>query len=76
MIKAINIRWDTDEEENVPELPKEVEIPDIFISKECEWCKKDKENWQECDSNSQSVNNYLSDTYGWCVCDYELVEVK
>ena len=74
MIKAINIRWDTDDE--VVELPNEVEIPDIFISKECEWCKKDKTNWAECDSNSQSVNKYLLDTFGWCVFDYYLVEVK
>lgn len=70
MIKAINIKWDTDNE--VVDLPSEVEIPEMIIHKECEYCKGYE--WEECDSNSQSVNNYLSDTYGWCVFDYQLIE--
>ena len=72
MIKAINIKWDTDDE--VVDLPSEVEIPEIgIVNKICEYPECD--DWRECDSNSQSVNNYLSDKYGWCVFDYELVEV-
>lgn len=73
MIKAINIKWDTDGEEI--DLPSEVEIPEMFIEKECDFCKEDKINWSECDMNSQSVNNFLSDTYGWCVVDYILIEI-
>lgn len=77
MIKAINIKWDTEGENgeiHEVDLPSEVVIPDIFIEKECEACEKEKINWSECDSNSQSVNNYLSDTYGWCIQDYQLIE--
>jgi hypothetical protein len=65
MIMAKNINWETDGEDI--ELPQDVELPDGVVDTTC--CK----DWQNCENNSESVNNYLSDTYGWLINDYDIV---
>lgn len=48
----------------------EVILPDIgVVDTKC--CK----DWQNCENNSESVNNYLSDRYGWLVCNYDLIKI-
>lgn len=63
-MKAKNIKWETDGE--IVDLPTEVNLPDGIVDTTC--C----EDWKNCDNNSESVNNYLSDTYGWLVEDYNI----
>ena len=62
--KAINIKWETDGE-NV-ELPDEVTIPDGICSCSCQ-------ESPSFDENCESINNYLSDKYGWLVISYSLL---
>lgn len=68
MIKATNIRWETDD--NVVSLPDEVDIPEEIIDRTCD------DNFLENEDNIDNVNNYLSDTYNWLVDSYTLVEVE
>lgn len=58
--KAINIKWETDGE--IVDLPSEVDLPIGIAELEDE------------EANYESVNNYLSDKYGWLVQDYDLVK--
>lgn len=67
MKKAINIKWDTDGQ--VIDLPTEVELPAGVA--DCE-CGEDDFN---CENNTESVNNYLSDKYGWCVENYTIINI-
>jgi len=61
---ATDIEWETDGEEI--DLPNEVILPDGICSCQC----KDA---PECDCNYESINNYLSDKYGWLVKNYYLI---
>ena len=61
MKKAINIKWETDGEE--VELPNEVELP-IGIAE-----------YNDEEANFDSINNYLSDKYGWLVEDYNIESI-
>lgn len=63
MKKAINIKWDTDGQS--VDLPKEVELPEGIANCECADLN--------CENNAESVNNYLSDKYGWLVEDYNII---
>jgi len=65
MIKAINIEWETDNEEI--DLPKEVELPFGVANCEC--------GELNCESNCESVNNFLSDKYGWLVKNYTIIKI-
>ena len=65
-MKAKNIKWETDGQK-ISHLPREVELP-IGI---CE-CRCD--DFLNCENNSESVNNYLSDRFGWLVENYNLTE--
>lgn len=62
---ATNIKWDTDGEEIT--LPNEVKLPLGVGNCRCK-------DWQTCENNSESVNGYLSDEYGWLVEDYQIIE--
>lgn len=68
--KAINIKWDTTDEDRIKEcgdtleLPTEVDLPIGIAELEDE------------EANYESVNNYLSDKYGWLVEDYDLVKAE
>lgn len=64
-MKATNISWETDGQE--VSLPNEVDLPFGIVDTTC--C----ENWQECENNSESVNDYLSDKYGWLVNNYSII---
>lgn len=68
MIKATNIRWETDDK--VVSLPDEVDIPEEIIDRTCD------DNFLENEDNIDNVNNYLSNTYDWLVDCYTLVEVE
>ncbi len=63
-MKAINIKWETDGENVV--LPNEVEIPMGVAECRCE-------DYPNCEDNSVSVNNYLSERFGWLVENYDLI---
>jgi len=63
-IYAKNIKWETDGQ--IIYLPSEVELPSGIVDITC--CK----DWQNCENNSESVNNYLSDKFGWLVNNYDI----
>lgn len=63
-MKAINIKWETDGQK--VDLPSEVKLPFGIANCKC----KDL----NCENNSESVNNYLSDKYGWLVNSYEIIK--
>ena len=58
-MKAINIKWDVDELEDLDYLPTEVEIPSYLITDE--------------DDLLDEVSDWLSDEYGFCHDGFELV---
>lgn len=66
MLKAINIKWDTDEDMEVfNELPTEMIIPDELE----EMHKKDKEYALE------EISDWLSDETGFCHDGFKVVKV-
>lgn len=65
MLKAINIKWDTDgDEEVLNELPMEMTIPEELE----EMYKKDKEYALE------EISDWLSDETGFCHAGFEVVK--
>lgn len=63
MLKAINIKWDTDGDREVfNELPTEMIIPDELE----EICKKDREYALE------EISDWLSDETGFCHAGFEI----
>ena len=65
MLKAINIKWDTDgDEEVLNELPMEMIIPEELE----EMYKKDKEYALE------EISDWLSDETGFCHAGFEVVK--
>ncbi len=58
--KAVNITWETDGEK--VDLPTSVYLPVGIAELEDE------------EANYESVNDYLSDMYGWLVEDYDLIK--
>lgn len=65
MLKAINIKWDTDgDEEVLQDLPKEMIIPDELE----EMYKKDREYALE------EISDWLSDETGFCHAGFEVVK--
>lgn len=63
MLKAINIKWDTDGDKEVfNELPTEMIIPDELE----EMCKKDREYALE------EISDWLSDETGFCHAGFEI----
>lgn len=63
MLKAINIKWDTDGDKEVfNELPTEMIIPDELE----EICKKDREYALE------EISDLLSDETGFCHAGFEI----
>ena len=66
MLKAINIKWDTDGDKDVfNELPTELIVPDEFE----EMYKKDKEYAFE------EISDWLSDETGFCHAGFEIEKV-
>lgn len=66
MLKAINIKWDTDGDKDVfNELPTELIVPDEFE----EMYKKDKEYALE------EISDWLSDETGFCHEGFEIEKV-
>ena len=63
-MKATNIKWETDGEQ--VDLPNTVELPAGIFDDTC--C----DDPLHCENNSESVNNYLSDTYGFLVTEYNI----
>ena len=59
-MKAINIKWDVDELEDLDYLPTEVEIPDYLTI-------------DDEDDLLYDVSDWLSDEYGFCHDGFELV---
>ena len=65
MLKAINIKWDTDEDMEVfDELPTEIIIPNELE----EMYKKDRKYTLE------ELSDWLSDETGFCHDGFEIVE--
>lgn len=65
MIIAKNIKWETDGQKVT--LPESVELPMGIVDMEC--C----DDPLNCEMNSDSINNYLSDEFGFLVVDYDLI---
>ena len=63
-MKAINIKWDTDGDEEVLEsLPTEIEIPDEII-----------EDIDDIDDYNDEIGDYISEVTGFCHFGFELSE--
>lgn len=65
IMKAVNIKWDVDELEDLDNLPTEVEIPDNLID--------NNEDFDE-DYYYSDISDWLSDEYGFCHFGFELVD--
>ncbi len=60
-MKAINIKWDTDNDENLlRKLPTEMEIPEYIISGDL--------------FDEEEISDWLSDHTGFCHHGFELVD--
>ena len=64
-MKAVNIKWDVDELEDLDNLPTEVEIPDNLID--------NNEDFDQ-DYYYSDISDWLSDEYGFCHFGFELVD--
>lgn len=65
MLKAINIKWDTDgDEEVLQDLPTEMIIPDYFV----DWYSSDRE------FATDEISDWLSDETGFCHSGFEIVK--
>ena len=65
MLKAINIKWDTDgDEEILQDLPTEMIIPDYLE----DWYSSDREYAME------EISDWLSDETGFCHNGFEIVK--
>lgn len=61
MLKAINIKWDTDNKETLQDLPKEMVIPyDLEV------------NYNPDDPYQEEISDWLSDKVGFCHEGFEL----
>ena len=61
-MKAINIKWDTDgDEELLKELPTEIQIPN------------DLSEGIDMDDYNEEISDYISDVTGFCHYGFELV---
>lgn len=61
-MKAINILWDVDVEEDIDFLPDVVEIPDDVIQH------------AYGDDVEETISDYLTDLTGYCHRGFELIE--
>lgn len=65
MLKAINIKWDTDgDEEVLQDLPTEMIIPDYLV----DWYSSDRE------FATDEISDWLSDETGFCHSGFEIVK--
>ena len=65
MLKAINIKWDTDgDEEVLQDLPTEMIVPDYLE----DWYNSDREYAME------EISDWLSDEVGFCHDGFEIVK--
>lgn len=63
-MKAINIKWDTDDnQELAKELPDTIEIPEELANEV-----------EDLDDENEAISDYLSDVTGFCHYGFELVE--
>ena len=59
-MKAVNIRWDT--EENTESLPTEIEIPENIAN-----------NVKDMDDYDDEIGDYISAVTGFCHCGFEII---
>ena len=66
-INVTNIEWDTEDgmDGELPELPKNVDIPLDLLVNDYFWDETDDENQVQ-----EHILDYLSDDYGFCVFNY------
>ena len=65
MLKAINIKWDTDgDEEVLQDLPTEMIVPDYLE----DWYNSDREYAME------EISDWLSDEVGFCHDGFEIIK--
>lgn len=63
-MKAINIKWDTDGDQELAEtLPDTIEIPEELANKV-----------EDMNDENEEISDYLSDVTGFCHYGFELVE--
>lgn len=62
-MKAMNIKWDTDgDEELVKELPDTIEIPEELANEA-----------KDLNDENEAISDYLSDVTGFCHYGFDLV---
>lgn len=59
-MKATNIKWDIDYDDDNDDLPKEIEIPSEILK------NHDEDDYDEV------ISDYISDVTGYCHCGFEL----
>lgn len=73
-MKAIDIKWDTDGDQEVfDSLPQEVALPERF-SKEIYLDENGEYGEAEVDARSEDISDWLSDEYGFCHNGFTLTE--
>lgn len=73
-MKVIDIKWDTDGDQEVfDSLPQEVTLPDRF-SKENYLDENGKYGEAEIDARLEDVSDWLSDEYSFCHNGFTLTE--
>lgn len=63
-MKAVNIKWDVDFEEDLEMLPTEIEIPDSIA----------KDDFDAIDDYIDAIDDYISNVTDFCHNGYELRE--
>lgn len=56
-MKAVNIKWDVDDEADLENLPTEIEIPDKLLNYEYE----------------DEISDYITDLTGFCHYGFDIV---
>ena len=71
MLKAINIKWDTDGDEKVlQDLPTEMIIPDYLV----EYYYKDRKYEEDRRYVTEEISDWLSNETGFCHDGFEIVK--
>lgn len=60
-MKAVNIKWDTDGDLELRDLPKEIEIPEYLIDEDT-----------DIDEYEEEIADYISEVTGYCHFGFDL----
>lgn len=61
-LRAVNIKWDVDDEEDLKDLPTEIDIPPEIAE-------------ESDDEYEEAISDYISDVTGFCHRGFEIKEI-